>query len=95
MRRKGIFFTYKKPWGLDHSCLGDTEKMTKVDKEADPSDFLDEDYSLVWSMNSYEDTSEEHEQLYGVVDSSLNTYSYEQLIDPMGDIQGDSSLVIV
>lgn len=75
--------------------MGDTAKMPKVDQEDDPSNFLDEDSSLVESLGSYKDTSKEHEQSYGVFDSSLDTHSCEQPVDPMRDIQGDGSPVMI
>ena len=38
MRRKGLCFVCKGPWGLDHSCLSNTEE-TEVEQEEIPFDF--------------------------------------------------------
>jgi len=75
--------------------------MTKLDQEEDPSDFPDEDSSLVESMGSYEDAYEEHEQSCGVDDSSPYLHPCvaeeydEHLIVPMreGDQGGDERLM--
>ena len=89
MRRKGLCFICKGPWGPDHSCLSDTEKMTAVEQ----GDILyvcqDEDSSLNESMGSYDGNLEEHEQSYGVDDSGPDMHPCvveeyeEQLIVPM------------
>lgn len=89
MRRKGLCFICKGPWGPNHSCLSDTGEMTEVEQEDIPSDFQGGDSSLDESMGSYDDTSKEHEQSCGVDDSSSDTHPCvveeyeEQLIVPM------------
>ena len=68
LRRKGLCFICKGPWGPKHSCMGDTEETTGGDQEEIPSNFQDEgSSSIVESMDTYE----EHEQLGGVVDNNL------------------------
>jgi len=32
LRRKGLCFIYKEPWGLDNSCLSDIGGMAEVDQ---------------------------------------------------------------
>lgn len=93
LKRKGICFICKGPWGPNHSCLSDTEEMTREDQQENPFDFQDEDSSSIGeSVDFYEDTSEEHEQSYGVVDSNhdmhlceMEEYDEQQII-PTGEV---------
>lgn len=98
LRRKGICFNCKEPWKPNHSCLSDTEEIIGVGQEDIPSDFQDDNSSLDESMASYEDIYWEHEQSCGVVEIRLDLYYSvysEQLVDPMGDIQGDESPLMI
>ena len=61
LRRKGLCFICKEPWGPYYSCLSDIEEMTEVGPVEIPFDFQGEGSSLDESMGSYEDASEEHE----------------------------------
>lgn len=38
LRRKGLCFICKEPWGPNHSCLSDIEDMTEVEQMDIPSD---------------------------------------------------------
>lgn len=96
LRRKGLCFICKGPWGLDHSCLSDTEEMIETEQGKISSDSQGDDSSLDESMGSFKDASEEHGSC-GVVDSRPDLYSGvygEQLVDPMGDTQDGVSLVM-
>ena len=102
LRRKGLCFICKEPWGPNNSCLSDVGEMTEVEHEEIPSNLQGEDSSWDESMDSYDDTSEEHEQSCGVDDSSLDVHPCvveeygEQLIVPMreGDLGVDERLMI-
>ena len=37
LRRKGLCFICKEPWGPDHSCLRDTDEVAKVEQADVPS----------------------------------------------------------
>lgn len=99
MRTKGLLFICKGP---NHSCLSDAGEMIEVEQEEIPFDFQGEDSSLDESMGSYDDTSEEHEQSFGVEISSPDVQpcvveEYDkQLIVPMreGDLRADEQLMI-
>lgn len=56
LRRNVLCFIFKEPWGPNHSWMGDTEEMTRVDQEKILYDFEVWDYSLDESMDSYEGT---------------------------------------
>ena len=62
LRRKGLCFIYKDPWGIDHSFLRDANDVAEVEQEDIPFVCEDEDSSSDESMGSYEDASGEREQ---------------------------------
>lgn len=98
-RRKGLCFICKGPWGLDHSCLSDIEEMTVVEQGVILHVYQGEESLLEESMGSYDDTSKEYDQSYGVDDSSPDMHPCvveEQLIVPMreGDQGVDERLMI-
>ena len=69
LRRKGLCFNYKGPWGPDHSCLRDANEVAEVEQVDIPSVCQDEDSSPDESMGSDDDASGERERSC-VVDSS-------------------------
>ena len=78
--------------------MRDADEEAEVEQEEIPSICQDEDSSSDESMGSYEDTTVEHEQSYGVDDSRQDLYSSmcdEQSKDSMGDIQDDESLLMI
>lgn len=98
LKRKGLCFICKEPWGPNHSYLRDVEEMVEVQQKDIPSVFQDENSSLDESMGSYEGASGEHEQSCVFVDSGPYKYSSvygEQSVSPMGDIQDDESPVMI
>ena len=98
LRRKGLCFICKEPWGPDHSCLRDADEVAEVEQVDIPSVCQDEDSSSNESMGSYEDASGERERSCRVDDSRPELYSSvqdEQLGDSTRDTQGDESLVMI
>ena len=98
LRRKGICFICKEPWGPNHSCLRDADEVAEVEQGDTPSICQDEDSSSDESMGSYENASGEREQLCEVDGSRPELYSSvqgEQSRDSMRDTLGDESLVMI
>ena len=62
LRRKGLCFICKEPWGPDHSCVRDADEVAKVEQVDIPSVCQGEGSSSDESMGSVEDASGEREQ---------------------------------
>lgn len=90
MRRNGLSFIFKDVLGPDQSCMSAMEKMAELEQEEVPSNFPDAQFSfMVESMGSYEDSYEEHQNSYGLIESRSNIYSYvyyEYSLNHMGEI---------
>ena len=96
LRRKGLCFICKEPWGPDHSCLSDADDVAEVEQEGIPSVCQGDDSSLYESIGSVEDASGEREQSCGVDGSRSTLHSSvqgEQSGDSTGDALGDKTLV--
>ena len=55
LRRKGLCFICKEPWGLDHSCLSDEVYVAKAEQKGIPSLCQGGDSSSYEPMGSVED----------------------------------------
>ena len=98
MRRKGLCFIFKEPWGLDHSCLRDADDVVETGQEGIPFVCQDEDSSSDESMGSYEDASREQEKPYKEDDSRpelCSSVQGEHSRVSMGETLGDESLVTI
>ena len=62
LRRKGLCFICKEPWGPNHSCLRDADDVAEAGQVGIPSVCQGEESSLDESMGSVEDASGEREQ---------------------------------
>ena len=78
MRRKGLRFICKEPWGLDHSCLSDVDDVAEAEQKGIPSICQDEDSSSGESMGLDEDAFGEQEQSCKDDDNRLELYSSVQ-----------------
>ena len=99
LRRKGLCFICKEPWGPDHSCLRDANEVAEVKQVDVPSVCQDEDSSSDESMGSYEDASGERVQPCRDDDDSrlelCSSVQGEQSGDSMRDTLGDELLVTI
>ena len=59
LRRKGLCFICKEPWGADHSCLTNANDVAKAEQKSIQSICQDEDSSSDESMGLAEDVSGE------------------------------------
>ena len=59
LRRKGLCFICKEPWGPDHSCLSDVVDVAEAEQKGIPFVCQGEDSSSNESMGSVEDASGE------------------------------------
>ena len=75
LRRKGLCFICKEPWGPDHSCLSDADDVAEAKQKGIPSVCQDEDSSSGESTGSYEDAFGEQEQSCGDGDNRPELYS--------------------
>ena len=99
LRRKGLCFICKEPWGPDHSCVRDADEVAEVEQVGIPSVCQGEGSSSDESMGSVEDASGEREQPCRDDDDSrselCSNVQGEQSRDSMGDTLGDESLVTI
>ena len=98
LRRKGLCFTCKEPWGPNHSCLRDTDDVAETRQKDIPFVCQVEGSSSDESMGSMEDASGEREQSCGVDGSRSELHSSmqcEQSGDSTRDTLDDESLVTI
>ena len=93
LRRKGLCFICKEPWGPDHSCVRDADEVAEVEQVDIPSVCQGEGSSSDESMGSVEDASGEREQPCRDDDDSrpelCSSVQGEQSGDSMRDTLGD------